>query len=84
MAVQGERAFLRRLEGGCQVPIAAYGEVKRGRLHLRGLVARLDGSQLFRAEAQGDDPETLGEQLAEELLAQGAEEVLREIYASLP
>jgi hydroxymethylbilane synthase len=84
MAVQGERAFLRRLEGGCQVPIAAYGEVKGGRLHLRGLVARLDGSQLFRAEAQGDDPETLGEQLAEELLAQGAEEVLREIYASLP
>ena len=84
MAVQGERAFLRRLEGGCQVPIAAYGEVERGRLLLRGLVARLDGSQLFRAEAEGDDPGTLGEQLAEELLAQGAEEVLREIYAGMP
>lgn len=84
MAVQGERAFLRRLEGGCQVPIAAYGEVERGRLLLRGLVARLDGSQLFRAAAEGDDPETLGEQLAEELLAQGAEEVLREIYAGMP
>jgi hydroxymethylbilane synthase len=84
MAVQGERAFLRRLEGGCQVPIAAYGEVQGGRLRLRGLVASLDGSQLFRAEAQGDDPETLGKQLAEELLAQGAEEVLQEIYARLP
>jgi hydroxymethylbilane synthase len=84
MAVQGERAFLRRLEGGCQVPIAAHGEVERGRLLLRGLVARLDGSQLFRAEAEGDDPGTLGEQLAEELLAQGAEEVLREIYAGMP
>jgi hydroxymethylbilane synthase len=84
IAVQGERAFLRRLEGGCQVPIAAYGEVKRGRLYLQGLVAHLDGSQLFRAEAQGDDPETVGEQLAEELLAQGAEEVLQEIYARLP
>ena len=84
MAVQGERAFLRRLEGGCQVPIAAYGEVERGRLLLRGLVARLDGSQLFRAEAEGDDPGTLGEQLAEELLAQGAGEVLREIYAGMP
>jgi hydroxymethylbilane synthase len=82
-AVLGERAFLRRLEGGCQVPIAAYGEVERGRLLLQGLVARLDGSQLFRAEAEGDDPETVGEQLAEELLAQGAGEVLQEIYAGL-
>jgi hydroxymethylbilane synthase len=84
MAVQGERAFLRRLGGGCQVPIAAYGEVEGGTLHVRGLVARLDGSYLFRAEAEGDDPETVGEQLAEELLAQGAEEVLQEIYANLP
>jgi hydroxymethylbilane synthase len=84
IAVQGERAFLRRLEGGCQVPIAAYGAVERGRILLRGLVARLDGSQLFRAEAEGDDPGMLGERLAEELLAQGAEEVLREIYAGMP
>jgi hydroxymethylbilane synthase len=84
MAVQGERAFLRRLGGGCQVPIAAYGEVEGGRLHVRGLVARLDGSYIFRAEAEGDDPETVGEQLAEELLAQGAEEVLEEIYAGMP
>jgi len=84
MAVQGERAFLRRLGGGCQVPIAAYGKVERGRLLLRGLVARLDGSQLFRAEAQGDDPESVGKQVAEDLLVQGAEEVLQEIYASLP
>ena len=83
VAVQGERAFLRRLEGGCQVPIAAYGEVQEGKLHLRGLVARLDGSYIFRAEAEGDDPETVGEQLAEELLAQGAEEVLQEIYTRL-
>jgi len=83
-AVEGERAFLRRLGGGCQVPIAAYGEVEGGRLHLRGLVAGLDGSRLFRAETQGDDPEKVGKQLAEELLAQGAEEVLREIYAGMP
>ena len=84
MAVQGERSFLRRLGGGCQVPIAAYGGVEKKQLHLRGLVARLDGSRLFRAEAQGDDPETVGELLAEELLAQGAEEVLEEIYAGMP
>jgi hydroxymethylbilane synthase len=84
MAVQGERAFLRRLEGGCQVPIAAYGEVEGERLLLRGLVARLDGSQLFRAENRGDDPEKVGRQLADELLAQGAAAVLQEIYAGKP
>jgi len=48
------------------------------------LVARLDGSELFRAEAQGEDPERVGKMLAEDLLAQGAEEVLREIYSGLP
>lgn len=84
MAVAGERAFLRRLEGGCQVPIAAYGEVREGGIFMRGLVARLDGSHLFRAQAQGADPEAVGKQLAEDLLAQGAEEVLKEIYSSLP
>jgi len=84
MAVQGERAFLRRLEGGGQLPPAAHAEVPGGRQHVRGLVARLDGSYIFRAEAEGKDPETVGEELAEELLAQGAEEVLREIYAGMP
>jgi hydroxymethylbilane synthase len=83
MAVQGERAFLRRLEGGCQVPIAAYGTVRGGGLYLRGMVARLDGSRFFRAEAQGDDPKAVGERLAEDLLAQGADKVLREIYSDL-
>jgi hydroxymethylbilane synthase len=83
MAVEGERAFLRRLEGGCQVPIAAYGEVRGAGLFMRGLVARLDGSHLFRAEAQGADPEGVGKRLAENLLAQGADEVLQEIYSHL-
>jgi hydroxymethylbilane synthase len=84
MAVEGERAFLRRLGGGCQVPIAAYGEVEGGRLLLQGLVARLDGSQFFRAEARGDDPTAVGEGLAEDLLAQGADQVLQDIYRGLP
>lgn len=81
MAVKGERAFLRRLHGGCQVPIAAYGEVREERLLLRGMVAHLDGSRIFRAQAKGVDPEEVGKRLAEDLLAQGAEEVLREIYS---
>lgn len=80
MAVSGERAFLRRLQGGCQVPIAAYGEVNRRELRLRGMVARLDGSHIFRSQAQGEDPEEVGERLAEDLLSRGAGEVLREIY----
>lgn len=83
MAVAGERAFLCRLEGGCQVPIAAYGEIRAGEIHLQGMVAHLDGSRFFRAEAQGDDPKAVGERLADELLAQGADKVLREIYSYL-
>jgi hydroxymethylbilane synthase len=83
MTVEGERAFLRRLGGGCQVPIAAYGEMEVGRLLLQGMVARLDGSQFVRAEAVGYDPEAVGVRLAEDLLAQGAEKVLQEIYHGL-
>jgi hydroxymethylbilane synthase len=83
MAVEGERAFLRRLEGGCQVPIAAYGEIREGGLFMQGMVARLDGSRFFRADAQGDDPEAVGVQLAEDLLAQGADKVLEEIYSNM-
>ena len=83
MAVAGERAFLCRLEGGCQVPIAAYGEIRAGELYLEGMVAHLDGSRFFRAEAQGLDPKAVGERLAEDLLAQGADKVLREIYSDL-
>ena len=80
MAVEGERAFLRRLGGGCQVPIGALGEVREGILFLQGMVAGLDGSRVFRATAQGDNPEEVGERLAADLLAQGAEKVLQEIY----
>jgi hydroxymethylbilane synthase len=83
MTVEGERAFLRRLGGGCQVPIAAYGEMEGVKLFLQGMVARLDGSQFVRAEVVGYDPEATGVRLAEELLAQGAEKVLKEIYLGL-
>jgi hydroxymethylbilane synthase len=83
MAVEGERALLRRLEGGCQVPIAAYGEIRAGGLFLKGMVASVDGSRFFRSEAQGDDPKAVGEQLAEDLLTQGADRVLQEIYSNL-
>ena len=81
--VGAERALNTRLEGGCQVPIAAYAiEDAPGRLWLRGLVGRADGSEVLRAEARADadDYENLGIQVAEDLLAQGAGELLAAAY----
>jgi hydroxymethylbilane synthase len=80
-ATQAERAFLRRLEGGCQVPIGAYAEVRGEQLHLRGLVAALDGSRLVRDEIHGSasDGDELGAELAEQVLAAGGERILDEV-----
>jgi hydroxymethylbilane synthase len=77
-AVRAERAVLRRLGGGCQVPIAAHATAESGNLRLQGLVAKLDGSQLIRAHAEGaaSDPEALGVMVAEDLLRQGARDIL--------
>ncbi|MBN7798242.1 hydroxymethylbilane synthase [Parahaliea mediterranea] len=81
--VTAERALNRRLEGGCQVPIACYAEFTgRGELWLRGLVGRPDGTLLLRAEATAPvaQAEALGIGVAEELLSQGAGEILAEVY----
>jgi len=77
-AVRAERAVLRRLGGGCQVPIAAHAAWEVDQLHLRGLVANMDGTQVIRAQAGGlaCDPETLGAAVAHDLLRQGAREIL--------
>jgi hydroxymethylbilane synthase len=77
-AVRAERAVLLRLGGGCPVPIAAYAVVEDGHLQLQGLVANLDGTQLIRAQAKGSasEPEVLGAAVAEDLLRQGAREIL--------
>lgn len=73
-AVTAERAFLRRLGGGCQVPIAGHAWVEEEKLQLLGLVASVDGQQLFRARAHSEltEAETLGVRVAEQLLRQGA------------
>lgn len=83
-AVRAERAFLERLEGGCQVPIAAYGELLNGTLRLRGLIGSIDGKDLIKDEISGDPdgPESLGRMLAEKLLNSGGEAILKKIYAS--
>lgn len=79
-AVTAERAFLARIGGGCQVPIAAYGIVNDDELWLRGLVASIDGSRLLRNDLCGSwtEPAALAQALAEEMLAQGADEIWRE------
>jgi hydroxymethylbilane synthase len=81
-AVRAERGFLKRLEGGCQVPIAAYGRTDGDALFLRGMVGRPDGSVIVRGSASGTvaDPEALGVALAEQLLARGAKEILDDVY----
>jgi hydroxymethylbilane synthase len=78
LAVRAEREMLRRLGGGCQVPIAAHANFEDCQLYLRGVVASLDGSRLIRAASAGSekDPESLGATAAEDLLKAGAGEIL--------
>jgi hydroxymethylbilane synthase len=81
-AVRGERAVLKRLEGGCQVPIGAFGTVREGRLTLTGLVLSVDGSESIRktVECPVEDAESAGTSLADDLLIQGAGRILNEVY----
>ncbi len=81
-AVIAERAFLRRLEGGCQVPIASFGETKGDRLTLTGLVASVDGKEFLKKTAEGhvNEAEQMGTSLADDLLIQGAGKILNEVY----
>jgi hydroxymethylbilane synthase len=78
--VRAERAVSRALAGSCEVPLGAYCEIEGGALHLRGFVAAPDGSRMASAELRGDaprmTPEALGQSLADELRARGAEEIL--------
>lgn len=80
--VTAERALLHRLEGGCQVPIAAHAVLEGENLTLDGLVATVDGRRVIRHQIQGRaaDAQQLGTTLAERLLADGADVILKEIY----
>jgi hydroxymethylbilane synthase len=80
-----ERAFLRQLEGGCQVPIGVNSRLEGEDLVLTGMVASLDGQRLIREEARGPqaNPEAIGVALAERLRAQGAGQILEEIFATV-
>jgi hydroxymethylbilane synthase len=78
--IEAERGFLARIEGGCQVPIAGHATVSGGEVHLRALVASLDGERIVRGERRGPVAQAhdLGVSLAEELLAKGADAILKE------
>jgi len=80
--VIAERAMNRRLQGGCQVPIACYAELDGDQLLLRGLVGDVDGSRILRTERSGhrSDAEAIGIAAAEDLLAQGAGDILAALY----
>lgn len=78
--VTAERALCRRLGGGCKVPVAAYAEIHHGELTLRGLVANKAGSRILRASRKGEpmSADSIGTRVADELLQQGAEKILKE------
>ncbi len=92
LCVRAERAFLKRLEGGCQVPIAAFGTIippsppfnkgGQGGVKLEGLVGSIDGKVMLRDSEsdEKDKVEELGIMLAEKLLNRGADRILREVY----
>ena len=99
VCVKAERAFLKKLEGGCQVPIAAHARIERkdkgsatsgplseteqaAVLLLDGLVGSLTGDRIIKGHREGDpdDAERLGTELAEEVLARGAKEILDKLY----
>jgi len=84
ICVSAERAMNTRLQGGCQVPIAGFAQLHEDRLFMRGLVGKPDGSQIYRAEKHSspEHAQTVGEEIAEQLLADGAAQVLAELYAS--
>jgi len=75
-----ERALLRKMGGGCQVPIGALAEVKNGRISLHAVVAHPSGGKVLREIRDGDSPEKLGEEVAETLLRRGGDAILEEVY----
>lgn len=84
IAVEAERAFLKILEGGCQVPIGGYATLEGNEIFINGLVGSLDGKVIYRSEIKGSaqNAKLLGKNLGLKLLKMGAENILKEIYGS--
>jgi hydroxymethylbilane synthase len=77
-----ERAFLRELQGGCQVPIGAYAWIEGDRIKIKGFISDLEGERFLEGYEEGgpQEAEEVGKRLAQGLLREGGEEILREIY----
>jgi hydroxymethylbilane synthase len=84
IAVEGERALLRRLEGGCQIPIGTYGRIEDGMYILDALVGSIDGTQIVRGSLRSTPAEAreTGVKLAEDILQRGGREILEEIRSN--
>jgi len=82
--ILAERAFNHRLQGGCQVPIACHAMLENDQLKLRGLVGEPDGSKIIESAASGHrkNAEQTGIELADDLLSQGAKNILDKLYAN--
>ena len=82
ICVRAERALLKRLQGGCQVPIAAYATIKDGRLIMDGLVGSVTGDRIIKEHLEGtiEDAEKIGTTLGEKMLSKGADKILAEVY----
>ncbi|MGG3915693.1 hydroxymethylbilane synthase [Rossellomorea vietnamensis] len=82
--VTAERAFLHKMEGGCQVPIAGFAELKdNGDVALTGLVASPDGETIYKEYMTGQDPKEVGEKVAESLTKQGAKALIDQVKEEL-
>ncbi len=83
--VAAERAFLKKMEGGCQVPLGALALLSGGRISLTGMVADPEGQRFYRDSIEGDvaEAEEIGTSLAEDLLARGGREIMAELYQVL-
>jgi hydroxymethylbilane synthase len=82
LSTRAERAFLNRLQGGCQVPIAGHAYIRNEQIILEGLIAALDGQTLLKDRIRGPlaDPISLGITLADKLLSAGGKEILDQVY----
>ncbi|MGC9142081.1 MAG: hydroxymethylbilane synthase [Caldimicrobium sp.] len=82
LAVRAERAFLKTMEGGCQVPLGAYAFFQNGDLVITGFISDLEGERFYKHSVKGPplEAEKLGVNLAQELLKRGGKEILEELY----
>ncbi|MBC2186641.1 hydroxymethylbilane synthase [Listeria sp. FSL L7-0253] len=79
LCVEAERVFLKKLNGGCEIPIAGFAVKTNDAIHFKGLVGNADGSVILESEQTGANPSNIGNQVAEDLLSEGADTIIKEL-----